>query len=116
MKRFFTKLFSSEGTADRLERDLQRAISAGDQQKTTSTFSRLFVFLLQENKALPLSNLVLSHGAQVENATSLESEISPVRLKQAVTLLEENRLDPAALMLCDLCWLPLLSARISGAS
>jgi tetratricopeptide (TPR) repeat protein len=95
------KLFSPERKANRLEIDLQRAISANNQQKATSIFCKLFVFLLREKKAQLLSNLVLSYGSKIENITSLESEISSVYLQQAVSFLEENKLDSAALMICD---------------
>lgn len=93
-------LFSSEKRAARLERDLQRNI-LDDQPKAAATFCKLFLLLLREKKAHSLSNLVLSYCPRVSNIAALEGEISSRNLKQAISLLEENRLDSAALMLCD---------------
>jgi molecular chaperone DnaK len=95
--------FSPEKRATRLEARLQRAILASDQQKTASLFHKSFVFLLKEEQAQLLSNLVLAYSSQVEATAPLETLIPSVSLRQAIGLLEENKLASAALMICEYC-------------
>ncbi|MFW9917359.1 MAG: Hsp70 family protein [Candidatus Thorarchaeota archaeon] len=92
---------SPEKIAARLEMDLQRAVLANNQQKIVSIFCKSFVFLLKEKKAQLLSNLILSYGSKIGDSASLERQISSIQLKKAASFLEENRLDSAALMICE---------------
>lgn len=101
MNSFLKTYFSPEKKAARLEKKLQEAISANNQQKVISIFCKEFVLLLREKKAQLLSNLVLSYGSKIEDITSLEKKISSIYLKQAVSSLEENKFDSAALKICD---------------
>jgi len=93
--------FSPEKIAARLEKDLQRAVLANKQRKIASIFYKSFMFLLREKKAQLLSNLILSYGSKIEDFASLERQISSIQLKKAASLLEENKLDSAALMICE---------------
>ena len=93
--------FSSEKKLNRLEKKLQKAVSANDQEKIISIFSKEFRILLNEKNIQRLSNLFRSYGSAIENITLLEKEIPSDYLKQAIGLLEENELDAAALELCD---------------
>lgn len=101
MIRLLRIFLSPEKIAARLEKDLQGAVLANDQQKIISIFCKSFMFLLREKKVKLLSDLVLSYGSKIEDFASLEREISSVQLREAVSLLEENRFDSVALMICD---------------
>ena len=101
MFNFFKTHFSPEKKANRLEKGLQRAVLENNQQKMESIFYKEFVLLLKEKKVQLLSNLIREYGHKFEDVTSLESEISSIYIKQAASLLEENKLDSAALKLCD---------------
>jgi len=98
---FLRTYLSSEKEADRLEKKLQKAVSANNQQKIMSIFSKVFILLLGKEESQRLSNLILTYGSKIEDITSLEKKISPGDFKQAVSLLEENKLDSAALTICD---------------
>ncbi|RZB29365.1 MAG: molecular chaperone DnaK [Candidatus Argoarchaeum ethanivorans] len=93
--------FSSEKKIDRFEKKLQKAVSANDQEKIVSIFSKEFRILLNEKNVQRLSNLILRYGSLIENITLLSKEIQSDCFKQAIGLLEENKLDAAALELCD---------------
>jgi len=92
---------SPEKIAARLEKDLQRAVLANNQQKTVSIFRKSFMFLLREKKARLLSNLVLLYGSKIEDFASLERQISSIQLRKAASFLQENKLDSATLMICE---------------
>lgn len=93
--------FSPEEKAARLEKKLQEAISVDDQQEIISIFCKDFMLLLRNKKVQLLSNLVLSYGPKIADITLLENKISSIYLKQAVSFLEESKLDSAALKICD---------------
>ncbi|HUV79480.1 MAG TPA: Hsp70 family protein [Candidatus Bathyarchaeia archaeon] len=101
MTNFLKTYFSPEKKAARLEKKLQKAISANNQQEVISVFCKEFMLLFRKKKAQLLSNLVLAYGSKIADITSLEKKISSVYLKQAVSFLEENKLDSAALKICD---------------
>lgn len=101
MINFLKTYFSPEKKAARLEKKLQKAISANNQQKVISVFCKAFMFLFRKKKAQLLSNLVISYCSKIADINLLEKKISSVHLKQAVSLLEENKLDSAALEICD---------------
>ncbi|MGC9337223.1 MAG: hypothetical protein ACP5EQ_03910 [Candidatus Cloacimonadia bacterium] len=90
MTNFLKTYFSPEKEAARLEKKLQEAISANNQQELISIFCKEFMLLFRKKKAQLLSNLVLSYDSKIENITSIENKISSVYLKQAVNFLEEN--------------------------
>ena len=92
--------FSAEKKSARLEARLQRAILAGDRQKTVALFRQLFALLLKEERSRLLSNLVLAYGPQVEAVAPLATIVPSASLRQAVAMLEETRLDAAALAIC----------------
>ncbi len=94
-------LFSFDKRAARIESRLQRAISAGDPAKVASSYRQSFSLLLEEDRPHLLSNLVLTHGSQVEAITPLTSLLPAASLRQAIDLLEKQRLDAAALAICD---------------
>ena len=94
-------LFSPERRAARLEKDLQAALLAKDQEKATSVFCRSFLLMLQKEKARLLADLVLSYAPQIGSAIALVKHIPSTELRQAIRLLEERHLDSAALVLCD---------------
>jgi hypothetical protein len=60
MNSFLKTYFSPEKKAARLEKKLQEAISANNQQDVISIFCKEFMLLLSKKKAQLLSNLVLS--------------------------------------------------------
>jgi molecular chaperone DnaK len=93
----------SDWKAAKLEKELQKAVAANDQPKLVSFFCRSFALLFSERKAERLSDLVLSYGPRLEDATLLEKNIPGVHLKQAVDLLIDTQLYSAALMICDYC-------------
>jgi molecular chaperone DnaK (HSP70)/S1-C subfamily serine protease len=101
MKNLLKVFWSPEKKATSFNADLQKALATNDQLKLTSTFIKSFTFLLKEQKAQLLSNLVLAYFSKIEDIGLLESKISPPQLKQSVSLLEDNEFDPAALMICD---------------
>ncbi len=101
MTNFLKTYFSPEKKSARLEKKLQKAISANNQQEVISIFCKEFMLLLRKKKVQLFSNLVLSYGSKIQDVTSLEKKISPVYLKQAVSFLEENKLDSTALKICD---------------
>jgi molecular chaperone DnaK len=101
MTNFLKTYFSPEKKAARLEKKLQEAISANNQQEVISIFCKEFMLLLREKKVQLLSNLVLSYGSKIEDITALENKISSVYLKHAISFLEENKLDSAALKISD---------------
>lgn len=101
MTNFLKAYFSPEKKASILEKKLQEAISANNQKEIISIFCKEFMLLFRKKKARLLSNLVLSYGSKIEDITSLENKISSVYLKKAVSFLEENKLDSAALKICD---------------
>ena len=91
---------SAEKKGARLEARLQRASLAGDQQKVLALFRQLFALLLKEEQARLLSNLVLDYGPQVEAVARLTTVVPSASLRQAVALLDDIRLDAAALAIC----------------
>lgn len=102
--RRLSRLFSSpEKRAARFEKELRNAVLAHNQPKIISTFSEEFKFLLREKKTQLLSDLILAYVSTLKDVASLEEKIPSADLKQAVSFLAENKLDPAALMLCDFC-------------
>jgi hypothetical protein len=101
MTNFLKTYFLPEKKAARFEKELQKAVLVNNQQKIISIFCKEFMLLFMKKKALLLSNLILSYLSNIDNITSLEKKISSVCLKQAVSFLEENKLDSAALKICD---------------
>jgi len=98
---FLKTYFSVDKKADRFDKKIQNAILANNQQKLLSVFSASFGFLLKENKPKRLSNLILTYESKIDNINLLSNKVSSDYLKKAVCLLDEHRLDPAALKLCD---------------
>jgi molecular chaperone DnaK len=96
-----TTYFSPENKADRLGKKLQNAVSTNNQEKIVSIFSKQFMLLLRKEKTQLLSNLILLYVSTIKDITALEKNISTDNFKRAVSLLEENKLDSAALELCD---------------
>lgn len=101
MTNFIKTHFSPEKKAARFEKKLQKAVIVNNQQKLVSIFSEEFMLLFRKKKALLLSSLIISYISNIENTTSLEKKISSVCLRQAVSFLEENKFDSAALKICD---------------
>jgi molecular chaperone DnaK len=101
MTNFLKTYFSPERKTARLEKKLQEAISANNQQEAISIFCKEFMLLLRKRKAQLLSILILSYGSKIKDVILLEKKISSVCLRQAVNFLEENKLDSAALKICD---------------
>jgi len=96
-----TTYFSPENKADRLGKKLRNAVSANNQEKIVSIFSKQFMLLLREEKPQIISNLIRSYISEIKDITALEKKISSDNFKRAIGLLEENKLDFAALELCD---------------
>ncbi len=101
MINFLQTYFSPEKKAARLEKKLQKAVSDNDQQKIISIFCKEFMLLLQERKADLLSNLIISYSPKIEDIALLEKKISSSDFKQAISFLEKNKLEDAALKICD---------------
>jgi molecular chaperone DnaK len=99
--RLLSIFLSPEKIAARLDKDLQRAVLANNQRRVVSIFYKSFMFLVEEKKPQLLSNLVLSYVSKVGDFASLERQITSTRLKKAIRFLEENKLDSAALMICE---------------
>ena len=91
-----TTYFSPENKADRIGKKLQNAVSANNQEKIVSIFSKQFMLLVRKEKSQLLSNLILLYVSKIKDITALEKNISTDNFKRAVGLLEENKLDSAA--------------------
>ncbi len=101
MIRLLRIFFSSKKIAARLEKDLRKAVLVKNQRKIASSFRKSFIFLLEEKNAKLLSALILSYGSKIEDFPSFERQISAAQLKQAIRILTENKLDTAALKICE---------------
>jgi len=100
MVNFLKKYFSPDKKAARLEKEMQRALSANNQQKMASIFCDGFTLLLRKNRPELLSRFVISYCSKIENIT-LEKAISSAHIKQAISLLDKSKFDTAALIICD---------------
>jgi molecular chaperone DnaK len=101
MVNFLKAYFSPEKRITRLEKKLQKAILEKNQQKINLIFCEGVKLLLREKRSQLLSSFVVSYCHKLENVTT-EKQISLGQIKQAISILLENKYDTAALALCDL--------------